>query len=86
MPDAFTGAAYFSGMDGTRDLFVGHVMHKAYVSVNEEGTEAATATGISMTLSIPATMTIDHPFIFLIRDIKTGTILFIGRVMNPSEG
>jgi len=84
MPDAFTGAADFSGMDGTRDLFIGHVAHKAYVSVNEEGTEAAAATGVSMTLSMPAMMTIDHPFIFLIRDIETGTILFIGRVMDPS--
>jgi serpin B len=86
MPDAFTGVADFSGMDGTRDLFIGHVAHKAYVSVNEEGTEAAAATGVSMVLSIPAMMTIDHPFIFLIRDIETGAILFIGRVMDPSEG
>ena len=84
MPDAFTGAADFSGMDGTRDLFIGHVAHKAYVSVNEEGTEAAAATGVSMVLSIPAAMTIDHPFIFLIRDIETGTILFMGRVMDPT--
>ncbi len=85
MPDAFqSGAADFSGMDGSRDLFIGHVAHKAFVSVNEEGTEAAGATGVSMVLSIPAMMTIDHPFIFLIRDIKTGTILFIGRVMDPS--
>ena len=84
MPDAFTGAADFSGMDGTRDLFIGHVAHKAYVSVNEEGTEAAAATGVSMTLSMPSMMTIDHPFIFLIRDIETGTVLFMGRVLDPS--
>ena len=85
MPDAFqSGIADFSGMDGTRDLFIGHVAHKAYVSVNEEGTEAAAATGVSMVLSIPSTMTIDRPFIFLIRDIETGTILFMGRVMDPS--
>jgi len=88
MPDAFTGATDFSGMDGTRDLFIGHVAHKAYVLVNEEGTEAAGATGVSMTYSIPRyeMMTIDRPFIFLIRDIETGTILFIGRVMDPREG
>jgi len=89
MPDAFqSGVADFSGMDGTRDLFIGHVAHKAYVSVNEEGTEAAAATGVLMTLSIPRyeIMTVDRPFIFLIRDSKTGTILFIGRVMDPSEG
>jgi len=85
MPDAFTGAADFSGMDGSHDLFIGHVAHKAYVSVNEEGTEAVAATGVWMALSIPAIMTIDHPFIFLIRDIETGTILFIGQVMDPSE-
>jgi len=84
MPDAFTGAADFSGMDGTRDLFIGCVAHKAYVSVNEEGTEAAAATGVSMVLSLPAMMTIDHPFIFLIRDIETGTILFMGRVVDPT--
>ena len=84
MPDAFTGAADFSGMDDTRDLFIDHVVHKAYVSVNEEGTEAAGATGVVPTYSVPAMMTIDHPFIFLIRDIETGTILFIGRVMDPS--
>jgi len=88
MPDAFTGAADFSGMDGTRDLFIGHVAHKAYVLVNEEGTEAAAATGVSMTYSIPRyeMMLIDRPFIFLIRDIETGTILFIGRVLDPRGG
>ena len=84
MPDAFTEAADFSGMDGLRDLFIGHVAHKAYVSVNEEGTEAAAATGVSMVLSIPTTMTIDHPFIFLIRDIETEIILFIGRMLDPT--
>jgi len=83
MPDAFTGAADFSGMDGTHDLFIGQVAHKAYVSVNEEGTEATAATGVSMVLSAPSMMTIDRPFIFLIRDTETGTILFIGRVMDP---
>ena len=85
MPDAFTGAADFSGMDGTRDLFIGHVAHKAYISVNEEGTEAAAATGVSMVLSMPSMMTIDHPFIFLIRNVETGTILFMGRVMDPTR-
>jgi serpin B len=88
MPDAFSGAADFSGMDGLRDLFIGHVAHKAFVSVNEEGTEAAAATGVSMVLSLPryARMTIDRPFIFCIRDGETGTILSIGRVMDPSGG
>ena len=85
MPDAFqSGLADFSGIDGMRDLFIDCVIHKAYVSVNEEGTEAAGASGAGMTFSIPAMMTIDRPFIFLIRDSETGTILFIGRVMDPS--
>jgi len=87
MQDAFTGAADFSGMDGTRDLFIDYVVHKAYVSVNEEGTKAAGASGVGMTYSIPQyeVMLIDHPFIFLIRDIETGAILFMGRVMDPSK-
>ena len=86
MPDAFqSGLADFAGMDGMRDLFIDRVVHKAYVSVNEEGTEAAAATGVSMVLSMPSMMTINRPFIFLIRDIETGTILFIGWVMDPSQ-
>jgi len=88
MPDAFSGAADFSGMDGLHDLFIAHVAHKAFVSVDEEGTEAAAATGISMALSIPSyvRMTINHPFIFLIRDREAGTILFMGRVLDPTAG
>jgi serpin B len=88
MPVAFTDGADFSGMDGKRDLFISDVIHKAFVSVDESGTEAAAATAVVMvTMSLPsnvATVTIDRPFIFLIRDIQTGTILFIGRVMNPA--
>jgi len=88
MPDAFSGAADFSGMDGLHDLFIAHVAHKAFVSVDEEGTEAAAATGISMALSIPSyvRMTINRPFIFLIRDREAGTILFMGRVLDPTAG
>ena len=84
MPDAFSSAADFSGMDGTHSLFIDHVVHKAFVSVDEEGTEAASATGVIMTLSMPRTIRVDRPFLFLIRDIETGTILFIGRVMDLS--
>jgi len=90
MPDAFQlGVADFSGMDGTRDLFIDHVAHKAYVSVDEAGTEAAAATAVVVPeLAMPSHdlihITIDHPFIFLIRDIETGTILFMGQVMNPT--
>ena len=86
MADAFSSAADFSGMDGTHSLFIDHVVHKAFVSVDEEGTEAAAATGVIMTLSLPQTMSVDRPFIFLIRDIETGAILFMGRVMDPSGG
>ncbi|MFA5367943.1 MAG: serpin family protein [Dehalococcoidia bacterium] len=87
MPTAFTPDADFSGMTGNRDLFIGDVLHKAYVSVDEEGTEAAAATAVIMRLTAmpaePVQMTVDRPFIFLIRDIETGTILFVGRVMDP---
>ena len=88
MPNAFSGAADFSGMDGLRDLFIGHVAHKAFVSVDEKGTEAAAATGVAIPLSIPqyARMRIDRPFLFLIRDRETGTILFMGRVLDPTAG
>jgi serpin B len=87
MQDAFTGAADFSGMDGTRSLFIDNVVHKAFVSVDEAGTEAAAATAALVHIGIPSRVihiTIDHPFIFLIRDIETKTILFIGRVIDPS--
>lgn len=87
MKDAFSGAADFSGMDGTRELFISAVLHKAFVEVNEEGTEAAAATAVVMKLrSVPAPprqFTADRPFLFCIRENTTGTILFIGRVMNP---
>jgi len=84
MPDAFSAAADFSGMDGAHNLFIGRVAHKAFVSVNEDGTEAAAATGVIMTLSLPRMVRVDRPFLFLIRDVGTGTILFLGRVMDPS--
>ncbi|HDN78929.1 MAG: serpin family protein [Chloroflexi bacterium] len=89
MPDAFLlERADFSGMDGTRNLFIREVTHKAFVSVDEEGTEAAAATAVIVALkaviSPPIKVIVDHPFIFLIRDNETGTILFMGRVMNPS--
>jgi serpin B len=89
MTDAFTPAADFSGMDGTKDLYISAVIHKAFVDVNEEGTEAAAATGVAMALKsepMPRELKVfraDHPFIFLIRHVKTGSILFMGRVMNP---
>jgi serpin B len=88
MPIAFSGAADFSGMTGTLDLCISEVLHKAFVSVDEAGTEAAAATAVIVGEAgmpgQPAEVTIDHPFIFLIRDIETGAILFVGRVLNPS--
>jgi serpin B len=87
MPIAFSGAADFSGMTGSPDLFISEVIHKAFVSLDEAGTEAAAATAVIMDESAtpgePAEVTIDRPFIFLIRDIETGAILFVGRVLNP---
>ena len=89
MPDAFTDNADFSGMTGKRDLFISDVIHKAFVSVDEAGTEAAAATAVIMAAtSMPAqpiAVTVDRPFIFLIRDNKTGAILFIGRVLDPGK-
>jgi serpin B len=87
MPLAFSDNADFSGMTGTRDLLISDVVHKAYVSVDEAGTEAAAASAVIMRVtampSSTVTLSIDRPFIFLIRDIPTGAILFVGRVMNP---
>jgi serpin B len=89
MPAAFSEDADFSGMTGKRDLFLADVIHKAFVSVDEEGTEAAAATAAVMVPTMapretPTNLRIDHPFIFLIRDIKTGTVLFVGRVVDPA--
>ncbi len=88
MPSAFGSSADFSGMSSARDLFISEVVHQAFVDVNEEGTEAAAATAVTMTKSIalerPLVLRADHPFIFLIRERQTGTILFLGRLVNPT--
>lgn len=88
---AFSEDADFSGMTGNPGLFISDVIHKASVAVDEDGAEAAAATAVPITLGIgsgpPAPsvkVTIDHPFIFLIRDIETGAILFVGRVLDPT--
>lgn len=89
MPDAFDVAkADFSGMTGKPDLYITNVVHKAFVDVNEAGTEAAAATGVimglkSMPTGEPVRLQIDHPFLFLIRDSETGALLFLGRVVQP---
>lgn len=89
MPSAFGADADFSGMDGTRNLYIQDVIHKAFVAVDETGTEAAAATAViiaEMGIMVPEVeMTIDSPFIFAIRDLQTGSILFLGRVMDPSS-
>jgi len=88
MPIAFSPYdADFSGMTDNPELFISDVVHKAFVSVDEAGTEAAAATAVIMGVTAvpkpPVKVTIDRPFIFLIRDIETGAILFVGRVLNP---
>ena len=90
MPTAFTSDADLSGMDGTKDLVISGVVHKAFVDVNEEGTEAAAATGvvIGITSARPDTTPVfraDHPFVFLITEKDSGTVLFMGRVANPEN-
>ncbi len=89
MPVAFPDDADFSGMTGNLDLLISAVIHKAFVSVDEAGTEAAAATAVVMEMKAarptePVEMTVDRPFVFLIRDIQSGAILFVGRVVNPS--
>ncbi|MFH0875557.1 MAG: serpin family protein [archaeon] len=90
MPTAFLGNADFSGMDGTKTLFISEVIHQAFVKVDEEGTQAAAATAVIMTKSSagPSQRKIfraDHPFIFIIQEKNTGNILFIGRVTDPNK-
>jgi len=85
MVDAFSEIdADFSGMDGTKSLFISDILHKAFVEVNEEGTEAAAATSVIVTTSaITNTFNADHPFVFLIQHESTGAILFMGKIMSP---
>jgi serpin B len=88
MPAAFEFlGADFSGIDNTHDLFITNVLHKAFISVDEQGTEATAATAINASLGVPPSLTeisIDHPFIFMIRNNSTGAILFLGRVLDPT--
>lgn len=87
MVDAFMfDIADFSGIDGTRRLAITDVLHKGFVAIDEKGTEAAAATAVivgTTSLPQPATLVVDKPFVFFIRDIPTGAILFIGRVVDP---
>ena len=90
MSNAFDSElADFSGMTGNKDLFIGNVIHKAFVAVDEKGTEAAAATAVIMettsAIMYDVNLQVDRPFIFIIRDTVNGQILFIGRVMNPAR-
>ena len=87
MRDAFEpGSADFSGMDGTQSLFIQYVLHKAFVAVDEKGTEAAAATAVivgkTAIMEPQVRLVIDRPFLFLIRDKVNGSILFVGRYMG----
>ena len=87
MSTAFSDGADFSGMTGSKELFISDVFHKAYVNVDEEGTEAAAATAVVMAVTSmpenPIELTVDRPFMFFIREHETNSILFIGRVVSP---
>ena len=93
MPDAFVfGKANLSGFDGSKGLFISGVFHKAWAEVNEEGTEAAAATAQLIALGLvgpppppPPVFRADHPFIYLIRDTRSGSLLFFGRLADPSK-
>ncbi len=93
MPLAFSPEADFSGITAAQRLRIDEVVHKAYIDVNEEGTEAAAATAVVMTASArimdpepPVEMVVDRPFLFAITDPQTGLPLFLGRVTDPAAG
>lgn len=90
MSDAFTASADFSGMSTKEKLAIQDVVHKAFVEVNEEGTEAAAATGVvvgvlSAVVDPDPVFRADHPFFFAIRDNRNGSILFAGRLVHPEK-
>jgi serpin B len=88
MRDAFDQGekmADFSGINGKGGIWIKDVFHKAFVEVNEEGTEAAAGTGVVLTRGSHMLFRADHPFIFIIKDNRAGSILFMGRVINPAE-
>ena len=91
MRDAFGPKADFSGMDGTKSLYISAVFHKAWGEVNEEGTEAAAATAVVVTARAlaklpppPLVFRADRPFVFFIRDTRSGSVLFLGRLADAS--
>lgn len=90
MPTAFNkDKADFGGITSVADLYISDVVHEAFISVDEAGTEAAASTAVVITTTSapqPATLTIDRPFLFLIRDNETGAALFLGSVVDPTAG
>ncbi|MBD3278610.1 MAG: serpin family protein, partial [Candidatus Aegiribacteria sp.] len=90
METAFESDADFSGFTGRRDLYISAVVHKAFVKVDEAGTEAAAATAVVANITAmpaqPTEISINRPFMFFIIHSETESILFMGRVMDPSEG
>jgi serpin B len=81
---AFDCYADFSSMDGTKNLFLATALHRTFVEVNETGTEATAATLFeAKTKGMSSRVVADHPFLFLIRDQGSGTILFLGRLADP---
>lgn len=88
METIFTTASDFTNFADERDPFVGDVLHKSFIEVNETGTEAAAATVVVMTdeaMELVTIMAVDHPFLFCVRNNETGTILFMGQVTDPTE-
>lgn len=87
---AFSGAADFSGISTQDQMFISYVKHKTYIEVDEEGTEAAAVTSVGMATSAGPTekfvMRVDRPFLFLIRESGSGTILFLGKIADPTSG
>jgi len=91
---AFSRQADFSGISSKEELFIGEVSHKAFIAVDEKGSEATAATFLKDVISVselsppsppPIKFHADHPFISLIRDNRTGSILFLGRICDPSK-
>jgi serpin B len=88
MPTAFTDAADFSGITTQEPLLISAVIHQANIDVDEKGTTAAAATAVVMVATgaplEPVTLTVDRPFLFALRDVETGAVLFLGRIADPS--
>jgi serpin B len=85
---AFSGSADFSGITNQEQLNISEVIHQAFIAVDEQGTEAAAATaigmaGAAMPVTPPPVFNANHPFIFMIEDIQSGNILFVGQVVKP---